>query len=565
MKQQAKEKDKGYQGFARTWRPDTFDDVVGQEHITGTLKKAIEKDRVAHAFIFSGTRGVGKTTTARILAKALNCDKGPTPSPCGECESCRGIKNSMSMDVLEIDGASNRGIDDIRQLRDNVGFASMNNKYRIFVIDEVHMLTREAFNALLKTLEEPPPKVIFIFATTEPEKVPQTILSRCQRFDFRRIVPEQIADRLAFICKEDGIDAEKSALMLIARKAEGSMRDALSLLDQACSCCQGRLEEKEVRKVLGLVDMEVYGRLMDAVVAKRPADALALVQEILFQGFDLREFVLGLEEHLRNLLFAGIKGALESTGQGIERAVIEQLSASAERFTEGDLMRMMEIARRSETDLKYSAYPRFSVELMLLKLVHLDSSLSIEQLIGMIGKTGDAQVTPPVSRPAVQITAPDSKKKTELVLPEPEPVPEAAFEAFAESGDAVDMRTRWPEFIELLMRDRPHLGSYLALAAVVGGSTSSVDLSFQPELSFQFSEVTQKKNREEIDRMLKTFMGRHIELHITHETKKAADEVSPAVKNDNTAARDPRAIDAEIEREPVIQSVLDMFDGEIIR
>jgi DNA polymerase-3 subunit gamma/tau len=251
-----------YLVFARKWRPLTFDDVVGQEHVTGTLKKAIEKNRIAHAYIFSGTRGVGKTTTARILARALNCDKGPTPDPCGTCDSCKGVVSGSSFDVLEIDGASNNSVDDIRQLRENVGYSAMGGKYRIFVIDEVHMLSKAAFNALLKTLEEPPPGVIFIFATTEPQKIPATIHSRCQRYDFRRIVPEQILERLEKICTTETISYEKAALMLIARKADGSMRDALSLLDQVCSYCPERLAEQEVRLVLGLVGMEVYAKIM---------------------------------------------------------------------------------------------------------------------------------------------------------------------------------------------------------------------------------------------------------------------------------------------------------------
>jgi DNA polymerase-3 subunit gamma/tau len=370
-----------YLVFARKWRPLTFDDVVGQEHITGTLKKAIEKNRVAHAYIFSGTRGVGKTTTARILARALNCEKGPTPTPCGECDSCKGIVSGSSFDVLEIDGASNNKVEDIRELRDNVGYSSMGGKYRIFVIDEVHMLTNNAFNALLKTLEEPPPNVIFIFATTEPQKIPATIHSRCQRYDFRRIVPEQVFDRLAHICDEEKIVYEKPALMLIARKAEGSMRDALSLLDQVCSYNPEKLSEKEVRQVLGLVDMEVYGKIMDAVAAKHPAPVLSIVQEVLYQGYDLHEFVLGLEEHLRNLLFSRMKGALESSGIALEPIVAEAFRRSAERFSEGDLLRMLEIVRKSENELKWSALPRFAVEMTLLKLVFLDSTLSLDQLL----------------------------------------------------------------------------------------------------------------------------------------------------------------------------------------
>lgn len=379
-----------YLVFARKWRPLTFDDVVGQEHITETLKKAIEKNRVAHAYIFTGTRGVGKTTTARILARALNCEKGPTSDPCGECIACKNIISGSSFDVLEIDGASNNGVDDIRELRDNIGYSSMGGKYRIFVIDEVHMLTKSAFNALLKTLEEPPKNVIFIFATTEPQKIPATIHSRCQRYDFRRISAEQILQRLAHICEQENIAFDRSALMLVARKAEGSMRDALSLLDQVYSFCHDNLTEKEVRSVLGLVGMEIFDSVMDAIYEKKAALALKAIHDVLYQGFDLQEFVIGFEEHIRNLLFARIPGALQTRGIDMEPEVIERFANCASRFSEGDLLRMSEIVRKTENDLKWSAYPRFCVEIMLLKLTSLDKTVSLEKLVGMISNSEDS-------------------------------------------------------------------------------------------------------------------------------------------------------------------------------
>lgn len=577
-----------YLVFARKWRPLTFDDVVGQEHITGTLKKAIEKNRVAHAYIFSGTRGVGKTTTARILARALNCEKGPTPEPCGVCDSCKGIVTGSSFDVLEIDGASNNSVDDIRELRDTVGYSSMGGNYRIFVIDEVHMLTKNAFNALLKTLEEPPPKVIFIFATTEPQKIPATIHSRCQRYDFRRIVPEQIVDRLVRICNQEKITFEKSALMLIARKADGSMRDALSLLDQVCSYCSDTLAEKEVRQVLGLVGMEVFERLMDAIVAKTPAPALSIVQEVLYQGFDLHEFVLGLEEHIRNLLFARLDGALENAGLALESSVIGQLKRSSERFSEGDLVRMMEIVRRSESDLKWSALPRFAIEMMLLKLVYLDSTVSLEKLLVALdttagndaalqtksaasadGKKKNNSVTTPPPAPPAPLPRPVAPKINSEV---PAGVAEGAAEYESTSGgttdfeerigaDSPNIATSWQPFLESLMRDRPNIGTFLSQASVRGGSGSSIDLAYSPKLKFQFSEVTKKSVREEIDRAFNAFLGRPIEVHITLDAE-TTDDGNGKHGEQNPP---PTGIDNEIEREPIIQSVLELFDGEIIR
>jgi DNA polymerase-3 subunit gamma/tau len=580
-----------YLVFARKWRPLTFDDVVGQEHITGTLKKAIEKNRIAHAYIFSGTRGVGKTTTARILASALNCEKGPTPSPCGVCESCKGVINGSSFDVLEIDGASNNSVEDIRQLRENVGYSSMGGKYRIFVIDEVHMLSKAAFNALLKTLEEPPQGVIFIFATTEPQKIPATIHSRCQRYDFRRIVPEQILERLERICTREKVAFEKQALMLIARKADGSMRDALSLLDQACSYCPELLAEKEVRLVLGLVGTEVFGRVMDAVAAKTPAAALEAVQEVLYQGFDLQEFVTGLEEHLRTLLFSRIPGALESAGLSFEKTVADALRASAQRFTDGDLLRMMEIVRRSENDIKWSVLPRLAVETMLLKLVYLDSTVSIEQLLSAINTipspalpavatvptTDVKKNSEPVLKPSFSasspVTAPPTVSRAAPHIPgPPNPADSAApgapcgsieeaerFEDCVPGGD-LDVKSRWPAFVESFMRDRPNIGTFLSLATVSGSSGSSIDLTYGHHLKFHYSEMTKKQNREEIVRMLNAFMGRPVEVHITIETITTEKEAQNYI---NQVAHAP-SIESEIEQEPIIQSVLDVFDGEIL-
>lgn len=596
-----------YLVFARKWRPPTFDDVVGQEHITETLKKAIEKNRVAHAYIFTGTRGVGKTTTARILAKALNCEKGPTPAPCGECLSCKDIVTGSSFDVLEIDGASNNSVNDIRELRENVGYSSMGGKYRIFVIDEVHMLSNSAFNALLKTLEEPPQNVIFIFATTEPQKIPATIHSRCQRYDFRRISAEHILERLMHICDQEGITYEKAALMLVARKADGSMRDGLSLLDQVYSFCQENLSEKEVRSVLGLVGMEVFDRVMDAVQEKNGAAMLALVQEVLYQGFDLQEFIVGLQEHLRNLLFARIPGALTGRGIDLDETTAKRFSDSAERFAEADLLRMAEMVKRAEYDLKRSAFPRFQTELMLLKLVHLDSTVSIEQLVKMLGGGGGDDPENSDASPSGVNTndSADVKKKLNSesgTVPEPpqaadEPVEENvsysaqlpaeavspavvheephleepplsssgkdpnSFDYSIEPGESPDIQQLWPAFLETLLRDRPKIGSFLSLATVAGCTAHTIDLRFAPTFSFQFQEVNRKQSREEMTKILQSLTGREFELRMTIE---AESDGEPQQNYFKPAGIVPVSINDEIEQEPIIQTVLDMFDGEVI-
>ncbi|MBN1131399.1 MAG: DNA polymerase III subunit gamma/tau [Chitinispirillaceae bacterium] len=565
--------------FARKWRPTTFDDVIGQSHITDTLKKAIEKNRIAHAYIFSGTRGVGKTTTARILARALNCEKGPTPVPCGSCDSCRGIAAGSSFDVLEIDGASNNSVNDIRELRENVGFSSMGGKYRIYVIDEVHMLTKQAFNALLKTLEEPPPNVIFIFATTEPQKIPATIQSRCQRYDFRRIIPEQIVERLSYICGKENLEAEQGALELIASKADGSMRDALSLLDQACSYCTGMLTVQETRIVLGFVNVETYERIMAAVAGKTAAPVLEAVRQVLYDGYDLDEFVAGLEEYVRGLLFMKVgEGGGNAVGRSLPQAAL---------FTEGDLLRMMEIVSRTGNELTRAAYPRFATELMLLKLVFLDSTVSLERIISML-ENGTGGTTPAAGKNSSAV--PDrnglnpgelKKKPDPAVIETQTPAREARvlanlppkggapdyggeedFNDRPPSGAGGTFSEQWHKFIDRVMHDRPHIGTFLSLATVAGCTDSSIDLVFDGNFSFQFGEVNKKQHREEITKMLNSFFGRQVAVHMTLEAKLSEKGAASHIR---PKAAHAEAMASEIAREPVIGAVLDIFDGEVLK
>ena len=295
-----------YKVLARKWRPQVFEDVVGQGHITRTLQNAITTNRLAHAFLFSGPRGVGKTTTARILAKALNCTKGPTPTPCGICDSCIETTAGTSVDVIEIDGASNRGIEHIRELREAVKYAPSSGKYKVYVIDEVHMLTNEAFNALLKTLEEPPPHVIFIFATTEPQKIPATIHSRCQRYGFKRIPLNEIIEQLRKIARAEGITITDQGLAMLARAAEGSMRDSQSLMDQAVSYSGLAIKDEDLQATLGTVAQEKLLQFASGLLARDSAGLLKQIDALLDQGLDMRQFLAGVVEHLRNLMIVKI-------------------------------------------------------------------------------------------------------------------------------------------------------------------------------------------------------------------------------------------------------------------
>ncbi|MDR3675840.1 MAG: DNA polymerase III subunit gamma/tau [Acidobacteriota bacterium] len=373
-----------YQVIARKYRPQTFDDVVGQHLVTDTLKNAILTDRVAHGYIFSGGRGVGKTTTARILAKALNCIAGPTITPDGTCPSCVEITAGNSVDVQEIDAASNRGIDEIRELREAVRYLPSRDRYKIFLIDEAHMLTTEAFNALLKTLEEPPPRSLFMLATTEPHKLPPTIQSRCQHFAFRLLDYGEIYDRLRAVVADENVSADEGAISTLAQAAEGSMRDGLSLLDQVIAACGQHLDEKRVRQVLGVVPAALLADIMTAVDAADSRRVLEQVGQLAAEGYELAHFCGELTRFVRDLMIGHSCGADSALIQvpTEQRKNIGEISG---RFSEEDLSRFFNILLRAESEMRYALVPRFHLELALMKMVHARRLASLETLLSGLG------------------------------------------------------------------------------------------------------------------------------------------------------------------------------------
>jgi DNA polymerase-3 subunit gamma/tau len=369
-----------YQVIARKWRPQTFRDLVGQEHVTETLKNAIEKDRVAHAYIFSGARGVGKTTAARILAKALNCVHGPTASPCGVCDSCKDIASGNSLDVIEIDAASNRGIDQIRELREMVRYAPAGSRNKVVILDEAHMLTTEASNALLKTLEEPPDRVVFVMATTQPEDLEDTIRSRSQHFHFRALTFAEISGRLEHIAKEENLKIEAGALAVIARMAEGSLRDALSLLEQARAYCGDTIPDKEVRELLGVVPEDALEELVNAIAEGSADRALGLVHRFQKDGRNLQHFCREAIRHIRNLLIARVSGA----DSELIAATADQrpaLARAAALFGEEDLTRFFQILLQTDDSLRRAPDPRVHLEMGLLRLINAGRLAPLEELL----------------------------------------------------------------------------------------------------------------------------------------------------------------------------------------
>ena len=379
---------------ARKYRPQRFDELVAQEHVTETLRNAIRLDRLAHAYLFSGPRGVGKTTAARILAKAINCTSAPEErdgeaEPCRACEQCRTFEEGRSLNVIEIDAASNNRVDDIRDLRETVRIPPQGARRKVYIVDEVHMLSTAAFNALLKTLEEPPPHVLFIFATTEPHKVLPTILSRCQRFDFRRISVSEIVARLSDICKEENIRADEASLLLIARKGDGALRDALSVFDQAVSLCGSDIAYAELVKALGVVDIDRYFEVTDRIAARDMGGILQLVENAIRAGHDLQEFLAGLTEHLRNLLVAR---TMEQT------ELIEAAEATRKRyaeavapFSEMDLLRLLTLAANAESTLRNSIQPRLKVETILLNMAMVTLGADLREALAKIDRLETAE------------------------------------------------------------------------------------------------------------------------------------------------------------------------------
>jgi len=378
-----------YQVIARKWRPQTFDDLVGQQHVTDTLKNAIKHDRVAHAYIFSGARGVGKTTAARILAKALNCVKGPTAEPCGECDSCKEIAAGTSLDVIEIDAASNRGIDQIRELREMVRYAPASSRSKIVILDEAHMLTGEASNALLKTLEEPPDRVIFVMATTQPEDLVDTIRSRSQHFHFRALTFVEITGRLEEIAKKEELKIERGAMAVIARMAEGSLRDALSLLEQARAYCGDTIPDKDVRELLGVVPDDALEELVSAIAEGSADRALGLVHTFQKEGRNLQHFCREAIRHMRNLLVARVCGA----DSELIAATPDQrpsIAKAAARFNEEDLTRFFQILLQTDEDLRRKPDPRVHLEMGLLRLINASRLAPLEELIAELKNVAPA-------------------------------------------------------------------------------------------------------------------------------------------------------------------------------
>ncbi|MGH9803538.1 MAG: DNA polymerase III subunit gamma/tau [Candidatus Acidiferrales bacterium] len=539
-----------YQVIARKYRPRTFDEIIGQEPIVRTLKNAIQQNLVAHAYIFSGMRGVGKTTTARILAKALNCKDGPTTTPCGACPACTEISLGTAVDVLEIDAASNRGIDEIRELRDTVRYLPARDRYRVFIIDEVHMLTPEAFNALLKTLEEPPERVLFILATTEPHRIPSTIQSRCQSFHFRSISFAEILDVLQRVATEEGAKVEPEGLAVMTRAAEGSLRDALSVLDQAIAYCGKDIRAEQVRELLGVVSDEILNELMAAVVGQSSERMLRLVDLLVRDGHNLQYFCGEALRHIRNLLVVRIGGAAAELAEAAGRER-KHLEAAAAQFSEEDLLRFFHILLQTERELRWSPQPRLHLELGLLKLVQAERLVPLEELLAEL--SGGATPSRPAdsNRPATRSNpapAPRAAAVTQSVPPRPEPA------ATPRAGGASLAVETVEKIKSAVFAKSKFLGSFVEGAAQWERGGEGLTLWFGSD-SRTLIDMLGRGQQAQLEAIVSEALGEPVKV-----SAKVGAPTTPS------AAPPPlRSSDVAPVENPVVQALLDRFGGSVRR
>ena len=586
-----------YQVTARKWRPMVFEDVIGQTHVTNTLKNALATNRLAHAFIFCGGRGCGKTTTARILAKAINCLHPKDSNPCNECEVCAEITNGRSMDVVEIDGASNRGVDEIRNLRESVRYAPARGKYKVYIIDEVHMLTKEAFNALLKTLEEPPPHVLFIFATTEVHKVPATILSRCQRYDFRRITIEDIMSRLRFIAGEEKITIDDDSLMIIAKKGDGSMRDAQSIFDQVVSYCGQTITAQQIMVLLNVVDQEFFFRVTDCIKAHDAQTGLSLVEEIVRNGFDIKEFLAGLAEHFRNLLIA----RTTQSARLIEAPEVYRVryTNAASLFDEQDILRLIKLTTDLESSIRYSSQPRFKLEVGIIQMTKMEQSVRIDALLQQLDELKkklnsgnqssskpfnlNASLPSPIQRPTLSkpiaeesssgyVLTPIKKisdtPKLSLVSPQaepPVPVPPAPITGEEELSSGHDLleqvKQEWGKIVDDARRKKISVGTILGESSPISVAHETLQIACVDD--FHFSSL--KRNQMFLTDTVNALLG--TKLRIEPVLQPTAVATQPSVKpasheNSGTPSNSPQAKEVSPKEHPLIETLYRDFGAE---
>jgi len=566
-----------FQVSALKWRPQKFAQMVGQEPIIRTLQNAIKSDRVAHAYLFSGARGVGKTTTARVFAKALNCENGPGPEPCDTCTNCEEIKMGRSMDVTEIDGASNNGVAEVRELIEKVKYSATSCRYKVYVIDEVHMLSKSAFNALLKTLEEPPPKVVFIFATTELIKIPETILSRCQCFEYKALSREQVAEQLGLICKEEGISVDPTSLRQIAKSGGGSMRDSQSFLDQAIAFCGSEINSEAVETVLGAVSQDVLEGFCQNLADGNAPGLIEKIQEIVRSGKDLNIFCRDLMEFIRDLILiqSGAKAEILSNASGRDNSEVKAL---AEKLEKDRLRQSFSVLAKAEEDMRRSPLPQLIFEMAAIRLTDVRPYRDIGAMIEQINQLEDdlpspapapsVQAAPPTPSQPPVASAPPRQPDPKPAVASPEPLPdrvEEPAESLKPPPNISDWESRWRETVADVCQKKPNFKLYLGSCRAEFEPPAKLIINVADSMTLQ--RINDPANLDLIKGSLGKFFGNSVQLELIEKKTLKTEEpaVSQNIDRDNGEIKEYNKEGGYQNDIQIIQDAIDIFGGKVIR
>jgi len=583
-----------YQVLARKYRPQTFEEVVRQDHITRTLTNAVASGRLAHAILFAGPRGTGKTTVARILAKCVNCESGPTPTPCNACRSCTEIRDSHATDVFEIDGASNNKVEHIRELRENARYMPAHSPYKIYIVDEVHMLSDAAFNALLKILEEPPAHVMFFFATTEPNKIPITILSRCQRHDFRRVEIDALIDHMASMCRKEGVDLNEEGLSLIAREADGSVRDALSLLDHIMACALDSLDTQAILDVLGGIDRRDLFAISEAVLQGKTDTVLERIDSCYRRGQHMTKLFAEIVSHFRNLLVVKMGGGADTLAD-IPKHEIQAIQEQVTDVPATHLNQILDVLFKEEVTLKYSNQPKLALEMAFLRILQIKPALSFDTLIEKLDllrhefHNSGAQAQAEFSRPDSPDPSPDPSPEAEKAATPSEKPSEptdeterlqaadetekksaadtegqgrrAPEENKAEGAPAPESVPETPEehwqcILKTVSETQPSLGACLAEGRIKGIGDDQIEVEMPPN-QFHMNWVCRDKNREILEKVCCQHFNRKMKISITGRKPQPT-------ANSHTDKKEAQRLKQEALNHPMVEAAMKLFQGKIV-